>query len=47
VHVKEDPADLELSEYVDGMLCSDIWRGCQLVLDGCKQRVAVVPIIVQ
>lgn len=44
VHVKEDPADLELSVYADGLLCSDLWRGCNLVLDGYHKRVAVIPL---
>ncbi|KAK3276502.1 hypothetical protein CYMTET_15427 [Cymbomonas tetramitiformis] len=44
VHVDEDPRDLELSVYADGVLCSEVWRGCCFVLDGPRMRVSVMPL---
>ena len=41
-HLNGDPPDLGFSPHVDGALCADLFRGCDLVLDLGNDRVAVV-----
>lgn len=41
-HLNGDPPDLGFSPHVDGGLCSDLFRGCDLVLDFGNNRAAVV-----
>jgi hypothetical protein len=42
-HTGGDPPDLALSPHADGALCADLFRGCTLVLDLGRSRVAVMP----
>lgn len=37
-----DPPDLGLSEAAAGVLCADLFRGCRVVLDFGRKRMAVV-----
>jgi hypothetical protein len=39
--VRGDPRDLALSPHADGALCADLFRGCTLVLDLGRDRIAV------
>lgn len=41
-HTNGDPPDLGFSPHVDGALCADLFRGCDVVLDLANDRVAVV-----
>ena len=41
-HTRGDPPDLGFSPHVDGALCADLFRGCDVVLDLANDRVAVV-----
>jgi hypothetical protein len=41
-HLNGDPPDLALSPHADGVLCADLFRGCVVVLDFSRDRVAVV-----
>jgi len=41
-HVNGDPPDLNFSPHVDGALCADLFRGCDLILDLGNDRIAVV-----
>lgn len=41
-HTGGDPPDLALSPHADGALCADLFRGCTLVLDLGRDRVAVM-----
>ena len=41
-HLNGDPPDLGFSPHVDGALCADLFRGCDVVLDLGNDRVAVV-----
>ena len=40
-HVGGDPPDLGLSPHCDGALCADLFRGCTVVLDLSRDRIAV------
>ena len=40
-HVGGDPPDLGLSPHCDGALCADLFRGCTVVLDLGRNRIAV------
>lgn len=37
-----DPPDLGLAESAAGVLCADLFRGCRVVLDFGRKRMAVV-----
>ena len=41
-HTSGDPPDLALSPHADGALCADLFRGCTLVLDFGRNRIAVL-----
>jgi hypothetical protein len=41
-HTTGDPPDLALSPHADGALCADLFRGCTLVLDFGRNRIAVL-----
>ena len=41
-HLGGDPPDLGFSPHVDGALCADLFRGCDVVLDLGNDRIAVV-----
>jgi hypothetical protein len=41
-HTYGDPPDLALSPHADGVLCADLFRGCTVVLDLGRDRVAVI-----
>ena len=41
-HTGGDPPDLALSPHADGALCADLFRGCTVVLDLGRSRVAVM-----
>lgn len=43
VHTHGDPPDLELGAYAAGLLASDLFRDCTLVLDYPARRFAAVP----
>lgn len=41
-HTGGDPPDLALSPHADGALCADLFRGCTVVLDLGRSRLAVM-----